>query len=708
MANKKLNAIINIGGAISGSLKSALGSTKTGLTEIGKEIKRLENNQRSLSNSITTFGKMGKNVDTLREKYARVTTEIEKARRAQERMGAHQAAKDNFGKAGGRFGKAVAVGAAVGAAAFMPVKQAIDFENAMMGVSKQLDGARDSSGNLTPKFQAMKKEIQMLGRELPTSTNNIAEMVAAGLRMGVAEDEVIGFVRSTAAMSTAFELPEAELAESMGKIAGLYKIPIPAIGDLADSINYLDDNAIAKGGDIIEFLKRTGGVAGAVKVTGKEMTALGSTLLTMGESTETAGTSVNAMFAKLASATKGTGKFKSAMSEVGLSVDKVQKGMQTDAIGTMQDVFTAISKQDPSKHLGLLVEMFGQEHAPKLSKLVNGMGELRRQLELVDSAAAKGSMAREFEARMKGTTAQFEITKNLLTEGGVAIGAALLPAINSIMGAVAPVLAAFADWASKNQKLIATVTGVVVGITAFSVAATGIAFVVSGLKVGITGLKLLFGGLGFVTSALNVGLVALKATLAWIGTGIGLMSIAIVAGAVIIGGAAYLIYKHWDTVKAAFNTCWDAVVSGGKIAIGWLKDVFLKFTPLGLVISNWEPLSGFFSNLFGGIVEKARGAMDWIINKISAIGDLWTKTKSLFGIDAAPTATPAGATGLQTPDIPKPAMRGGSGAQISNVNTFNITQKAGQDSKQFADEVARKIAEQNAIRSRGKLIDGVS
>lgn len=46
--------------------------------------------------------------------------------------------------------------------------------------------------------------------------------------------------------SKAFELPADQLSESLGKIAGLYKVPIQNIGELGDAINYLDDNAKSK------------------------------------------------------------------------------------------------------------------------------------------------------------------------------------------------------------------------------------------------------------------------------------------------------------------------------------------------------------------------------------------------------------------------------------------------------------------------------
>ena len=99
------------------------------------------------------------------------------------------------------------------------------------GVSKQMDGARDANGKLTPAFYAMRKEIQKAAREIPLTTVGITRMVEASLRMGVAREEVIGFTRSTAMMATAFEMAESEIADSMGKISNLYRIPITAIND---------------------------------------------------------------------------------------------------------------------------------------------------------------------------------------------------------------------------------------------------------------------------------------------------------------------------------------------------------------------------------------------------------------------------------------------------------------------------------------------
>ncbi|OWC74054.1 phage tail tape measure protein, partial [Escherichia coli] len=66
----------------------------------------------------------------------------------------------------------------------------------------------------------------------------------------------------------------------------LYKIPTRNIEQLGDALNYLDDNAMSKGADIIDVMQRLGGVADRLDY--RKAAALGSTFLTLGAAPEVA------------------------------------------------------------------------------------------------------------------------------------------------------------------------------------------------------------------------------------------------------------------------------------------------------------------------------------------------------------------------------------------------------------------------------------
>ncbi|MFM5429430.1 phage tail tape measure protein [Aeromonas veronii] len=629
----------------------------------------------------------------MRERYAQLTQQIDKMRAAQQRLNqVQQAQKANLDKRADYRGQILDT-VALGATVASPVVMAASFETAMLGVAKQVDGARDSSGKLTAVYYEMGKQIQQLGREIPLATNEIADMVTAGSRMGVARDQLIDFTRTSAMMADAFELPAGELADNMGKIAGLFKIPIPAIGELADSINYLDDNAISKGGDIIEFLTRTGGVASAVKVTGQEMAALGSALLTLGERTETAGTATNAMFQKFAAADKGTKNFKSALKELGISSAAVQKGMQQDATGTMMKVLSAIGKLPKEKQLGVMVELVGLEHSDTLAKLANNTEEWRRQLALANSEAAKGSMSREFAARLQTTNAQWTLMKNRTSEVAVNLGSVLLPAINDTFKAVSPLVNVVADFARENPKVTKAIVGTVVAMTILKVGglALGYAFTfVKGAALSTVGLfyRVSAGAAvaGASTASAAAGPTLLGKAFMFAGKGIIWMGRALLMNPIglaitAIAGAAYLIYENWDKLKPWFTALWD--------------DIVAKFETAAVKI--------------GGMIDSVKQKWNDTKDAVTGgVGSAWASTKEFFGFgdnnaQSKPASLPSN---LPLPAIASSRSRGNT-YQDNSQTTVQVTQLPGESQQALAKRIVAEQERMRAVRQRSMMTDGV-
>ena len=221
--------------------------------------------------------------------------------------------------------------------------------------------------------------MRELSESIPLATTEIAAMYTAAARMEVPTEHLREQVKLAAEMAIAFDAVPDEIAESMGKVAKNYQMPVTAIRGLADAINYLDDNAISKGSDIIDFLNRTSGVVSTVAMSAQQAAALGSTLLTLGERGETASTATNAIVQKLAAATKGTKKMRAALQEIGLAPEAVQKGMAADAIGTLTKVMDGIRAMPKDQRIGIMVELIGLEHSDTLAKLVDKPEELKQQ-----------------------------------------------------------------------------------------------------------------------------------------------------------------------------------------------------------------------------------------------------------------------------------------------------------------------------------------
>lgn len=623
MARKVHEISFLIGGRIAGTFKGAFSSASSQIRTLGQNAKDLKAALRTLDEQ---YKKGEISAQAYQAAHQRMTAQLEKTILVQKKLSqATQLQNELHNQAANIRGQAFDT-AAMATPLVASAQAAMKFEDAMLGVARQVQGARDENGKLTKVYYDMGKQIQQLGREIPIATNEIADMVTAGARMGVAKDELIGFTKDASMMATAFELPAGQLAEDMGKIAGLYKIPIPAISQLADSINYLDDNAISKGGDIIEFMQRTGGVSSSVKVTGKEMAALGSTLLTLGERTETAGTAVNAIFSKLAAADKGTKKFKEAMDEIGLSTAEIQKGMQIDGIGTLMKVMDAVGKMPADKQLGVMVELVGLEHSDTMAKLANSTKELKRQLELANGEAAKGSMGREFSARLQTSSAQMQMMKNSATEAAVALGQVLLPGLNQVFGGISNVAqgaAAFAEQYPTVTKVIVMGTTAVIGSR---VAWLGLKFAWTQAAFMGNGLKLLFIKQAAAQTAATTATAVAAATTGKLTIAQRLLNLTMMMnpiGLVItaIGGlvaAGIYLYNNWDTAKAKAIQLWQTIDNNPllSIALGPIKTMIEAGISL---YNNWDRLKQGAMDMGVSISNHFKGMANGIIQSINKI-----------------------------------------------------------------------------------------
>lgn len=694
MRGKTLKASLIIGGGISSSFRSAMSSAKDGLKAIGDEIVRVEQKQRIMAQHAETFRRMGRDAERAQQQYASFARTADKLRVAQHRIALAndrvEANRNLRTEVGGQLRGATAQFGIVAASAFFPIREAAQFETRMLGVAKQLQGARDAAGNLTPEYFAMARQVQRLGREIPIATNEIADMVAAGLRMGVAKDEVIGFTRTAAMMADSFEMPAGQLADDMGKIAGLFHIPIPRIGELADAINYLDDNAQSKGSEIIDVMRRIGGMAQTLKMPAKEAAALGSTFLSLGSSAEVAGTASNAIMQILGAATAKSKRVRVGLSSIGFDPEDVQASMAKDATGTILRLLDKLNSLPSEQRMVAASRIFGAEYGDDIAKLASGADEYRRQLALVNGEQNKGSMSREFNARLKTVGAQWQLTKNRLTEVAVVIGEALLPAVSDLMNAAAPAVEAFAGWAREHPGFIKGVVGSALALTGLRVVTLGLRMAWLTVASPILKVQQLFARFRAMKAIAEAGgqvdrlgsmllrVGSIVRTVGAVIAGIGGGPIAAIIGVLTVG--ALLVRKYWEPIKAfvggvfqgireavgpsmaalgqalaPLKPAWDAVSNAVGRLWNWIGKLL---EPVTLSKGEFEQAASAgvkFGRFIGSAISFAvdnitrliRG-IAWIIGKANA----FSSAIASVPVVGAPMAWARGAVGLSTPQKP--------------------------------------------------------
>ena len=424
-------------------------------------------------------------------------------------------------------------------------------------------------------------------------------------------------------------------------------------------------------------MNRVSGISGIAKITEKNMAALGSTLQTAGAGEEDSATAVNAIFTRLSSATKKK-PVRGALKAMGLDASQVELGMAKDAQGTLMKIVETVKKMPEQKRLGFIADLVGTEHTKTLALLASNTEEWRRQIELANSQAAKGSMGREFDTRMKALSSTWGIFKNQLFNLNATIGNALAPTLDNLMKKIGGIVETIRNWIIAHPKLSSNLMifiGVIGGsLTIFGAFATILSFV-------LYPVARLFLGL----SKLNILLPKFKSSMASVGGSIfrGLLSplkllgFAFSTTGFAIAAAALLIYKFWNPIKAFFGGFLGGLKSG-------LAPVLEKFQPLGTA--------------FGVVVGWIEKAVKWFTDLLSPV----QSTKE--DLDAAASAGKKFgewiAAGIDFALKPLQLLMDGIKWVIDNMPGIQAGAKIVENAKQSRNEETNKVIKSGSITER--------
>lgn len=747
--------------APSRELQRAWKEATTDANNLKGAISRLQEKQQALRTELSANGadthKLAGYQRDLKAKIAATTAEFDKQRQAldqhNKRMQAlngarHQydrrlATRDKIAGAGIALG---AAGGAVGLPVLGTVKQFASFEDAMLGVARQVDGARDANGQLTKTYYEMGDSIKAMAERIPMATTEIAAIVEAGARMGIqGQQNLLTFAETTAVTATAFDLPVDQVGEQMGKLSQLYKVPIKDIKALGDTINWLDDNALSKGGDIIDVMQRVAGTADSVKMGYKDAAALGSTFLSLGAKAEVAASASNAMMRELSIATMQSKRFQGGMDMLKLSSKDIQLGMSKDATGTILKVLDAIKALPQEKQLEAATRLFGKEFGDDAAKLAANLDEYRRQLKLVNDEKAKGSMDREAAARAAALSAQYQMMQNRVFNLGASLGETLKPALVDVMKSFGDVLAGVRDFAREHPQLTASLMKgaavLAVVLTVLGAIAMGMAAVLGPIAMFRYGISLLGiqGGaamaglagriwgvispigkliaafsLGYTVGGyLNDGINKLLSSILGYETTLGgaifdlqqkltggfgqvldwfttLPARMTQAGIDMIGGFIQGIQQRWGDLKAAVTGVADS-------SVGWIKERLGIHSPSRV----FAELGGFTMQ---GFEQGITGGQDGPLNAVSGMA------RQLAALGAGITlggAAMAGGMPLDTrPPLTAGGGQGGGGGIVIQQLVIHGAPGQGVDNIQRQVEQAlENIMARQAVRRRASLRD---
>jgi len=111
------------------------------------------------------------------------------------------------------------------------------------------------------------------------------------------------------------------------------------------------------------------------------------------------------------------------------------------------------------------------------------------------------------------------------------------------------------------------------------------------------------------------------------------IGLVVVAIALLVAGFIYA-WKNSSKFRAILIGSWNAIKTAAVAVFGFLKRIFLTFTPIGQIISNWGRIKSAASSIFGAIrsfVSKALNTVKSIFLNFTPVGQIisnWDRIKS--------------------------------------------------------------------------------
>ena len=513
------------------------------------------------------------------------------------------------------------------------INAAMSEEDAMNGLIRQVGSLKNADGSLNhAEIAKMRAEVQKLSDELPMATVEIMNMMTAGAKMNVPRQELADYVTEAVKAATAFEAADPyALAEDLGRIRQNFKLSKEAASELVNVMNYLDDNALVSGDQLISYMNEVSGSMGLAKMDEKHVAALGSAIISTGVESSTAAKAVGSLMTRLATA-PDMKPVREALQAIGLDAKAVQKGMVEDAQGTLEKIIAAVQKMPKEQQAGILKGLAGGEYNRVFAQLLANTELWREQIRLATSPDALGSLDKEFEIRVNAMSSKWQMFKNKLFNTESGFGRSMFSGLEYGMNVISGLLDKFNEWSAKNPEAAAQLGKIAFYATAAMTALAGLAAVVAAVAVPFAAARIAFGGFGL--SILKVLGIALRfMTLNPIG-------IALTA----IAGVIYLVYTKWDKLTAAFSAGWE-----------WMKKIFSGNNPISYAISAALGPIGILIKNFQILKNVATGAWEWMKKAFSAKSTMPSLGSSSIGSGAYipnkgySTGGYTGAGGINTP-----------------------------------------------------------
>ncbi|MES2905027.1 MAG: phage tail tape measure protein [Pseudomonadota bacterium] len=637
--NNKLALIVQFTGVdqLSGSLRNIVGLGRSGagaLRDLQSESRRLKREMEEAARAIATgSGNLTELID--REKELAAALEATNAQMEQQKANLEVDARADAIRQRGedlvnRGQSNVIAGASIAAPLLLAAKAGADYSSTLVDIQQKADltdAATDRMGRTILQIAAD-------AQQLPTAVAAAVDTLAG---MGLDPRLAIQLAPAISRLGTAYRVDLADGAAAA--YANVNNLQVP-IGETARAIDIMATSGNLGAFEVRDMARAFPSLTGQMAALGETgLDAVGRLSAALQIARQTTGTSDEAAnnIQNLLAKINAPGTIRAFEKNFGVDLPAALARLQAQGYDTFEAI--AMVTRDATggdlSKLGFAFEDMQAQAA--IRTLIQNLDEYKR---VRDSAmAGGGTVDRAFDQRvMRDANANWQGFMGTVSTLAVTLGTTLLPTLTQVGHYLTVGLQGITAWTHAHPELAGGIMKAVAAFAAMRIG-IGLAQIAFGTILGpistfyrffakVNGVSrftaLLSRSAFFVTRGIAIMVRAfgfLRVAAMFMARGLmqaGMMMLAnpvILAITLIVVGlaaAGYLIYRHWDTIKAAFAR---GIAALGQ-AWNWIKANFMRILPYmgpfgmaaSFVINNWGRIKGAFSTGIGYLGQ----AWGWI------------------------------------------------------------------------------------------------
>ncbi|EHN6698696.1 phage tail tape measure protein [Escherichia coli] len=691
------------------------------MRELGGELKRhgisLTGSDNTIQQAIRRTEQYNNQLERERQALARVTRARERYSRAQETAGKL------------KTGGALAIGAAAagGYAAGRFLQPAIGFGKEMSRVQALTRIDKNS-----PQFKALREQALKLGSETPFTASDAASGQSFLAMAGFTPQAIQAALPGVLNMALAGGVELGETADIGSNILTQFNLTADQMDRVGDTLTAAFTRTNTDLRALGETMKYTGPVAAKLGISLEEAAAMAGMLASNGLRGSDAGTAMRASLSRLASPPKAAAD---ALKELGVSVADA-RGKMRPMEDVLLDLYKATQKYGQVDQVSFFKDIAGEEAFVGLQTLVAaaGSGELQKLTRELQGARGEVDrvakvMADNLDGDLKNLDSAWEglrIRISDLVDGS----------LRSVTQWLTRVLEKITSLAQAHPVLTRQLLIAGGALLAMTATIRSLSLVIGVLYGKLATLRL---GFDILTRSMNVVRVLpalwgmLTGSVSLLGGAIGALFSPVGLIVAALAGAAVLIWKYWDPIRAffagvfsgimerltplretfeRFGPVFDAIGSGISQVFNWFKSLLSPMESSKETLDKCTSAGEIFGNVLGGalqlVLTPAKMLLDtlaWILEKLGVLPDEAERARKKIE-DAQRAAILRDKVALLQGDLakinpPKPVENGnGTGGDKpkdnkpltdSNTGTLRRLSKIADNTGKLVDETKKRI-----------------